>query len=208
MSVHESRYQREPGYAERYRDRRFQTGSGSGTDYKERLALASLIEQASYPPGPWLDAPCGAGRLSDELPAQPILVDRDPSMVFAADNAKTRVCASVHSLPFRDATFSGVLCMRLLQHIATPVERTTILRELARVSRGPIVVSFFDSCSLQHLRRTLRPLLGKRKSQRHAVNRRRFEQEVAAAGLQIISMSALARFIGEQTLVLCQHATK
>lgn len=201
--MQESPYNREPGYAERYRDRRFQTGTGSRTDVRERKAIARLLRNATIPNGLWLDAPCGAGRLSLEVPGKAVLVDRDPNMVVAADNHTLRACASVHALPFGDDSFAGVLCMRLLQHIATPDERITILRELARVSRGPIVVSFFDACSLQHLRRRLRPLLGKRRSGRFALSRRSFGKELATSGLEMHSMRALARFVGEQTIVLC-----
>lgn len=201
--MQESRYDRESGYAERYRDRRFQTGTGSRTDVRERKAIASLLRRATIPDGIWLDAPCGAGRLSLELPGKAILVDRDPNMVVAADDHMLRACASVHALPFENDAFAGVLCMRLLQHIATPDERITILRELARVSRGPIVVSFFDACSLQHLRRRLRPLMGKRRSGRFAVSRRSFREELALSGLRMHGMRALARFVGEQTIVLC-----
>lgn len=205
--MQESPYNREPGYAERYRDRRFQTGTGSRTDVRERKAIASLLRNATIPNGLWLDAPCGAGRLSLEVPGKAVLVDRDPNMVVAADNHTLRACASVHALPFGDDSFAGVLCMRLLQHIATPDERITILRELARVSRGPIVVSFFDACSLQHLRRRLRPLLGKRRSGRFALSRRSFGKELATSGLEMHSMRALARFVGEQTIVLCSPKT-
>lgn len=205
--MQESPYNREPGYAERYRDRRFQTGTGSRTDVRERKAIARLLRNATIPNGLWLDAPCGAGRLSLEVPGKAVLVDRDPNMVVAADNHTLRACASVHALPFGDDSFAGVLCMRLLQHIATPDERITILRELARVSRGPIVVSFFDACSLQHLRRRLRPLLGKRRSGRFALSRRSFGKELATSGLEMHSMRALARFVGEQTIVLCSPKT-
>jgi ubiquinone/menaquinone biosynthesis C-methylase UbiE len=200
--LHESSYEREPGYAERYRDKRFRTGSGSGTDKRERKAIASLLSITAISKGTWLDAPCGAGRLSDELPGPTVLVDRDPNMVVAAGDARPRACASVHKLPFGDGTFSGALCMRLLQHIATPAERITILRELARVTNGPIVLSFFDSHSLQHVRRRLRPLLGKRRSGRFAVSRKDFRQELRDAGLEVIAMRSLLRFVGEQTLVL------
>ncbi len=203
--MQESSYEREPGYAERYRDQRFRTGSGSGTDRRERAAIAALLRRTPSTDGFWLDAPCGAGRLSDELPGPAVLADRDPNMVVAAGDGRPRVCASVHALPFADGAFAGVLCMRLLQHIATPAERTTILRELARVTAGPIVVSFFDSCSLQHFRRRLRPVLGKRRSGRFAVSRRGFRQELADAGLELLAMRSLARFVGEQTLVLARR---
>jgi len=202
--VQESRYEREPGYALRYRDRRFRTGTGAGTDRRERRALAALLRQAEFGDGPWLDAPCGAGRLSEALPAAAVLVDRDPAMVAAVELPLPRACASVHALPFADRSFAGALCMRLLQHIATPVERIDILRELRRVTRGPIVVSFFDACSLQHLRRRLRPVFGRRRSGRHAVRRDAFADELRRAGLAPVAMRALRRYLGEQTLVLCR----
>lgn len=202
----ESPYDREPGYARRYRDERFRAGSGPATDRRERAALSALLASTSWPPGPWLDAPCGAGRMSAELPGPVVQVDRDPAMVVACGPGRPRACASVHALPFADATFRGALCHRLLQHIATPVERITILRELARVTQGPIVVSFFDANCLQHLRRRVRRLFGKPRSGRTAVSRRAFAAELQAAGLRIVAVRALRRFVAEQTLVLCTRA--
>ena len=199
----ETPYVREAGYSERYRDQRFRSGSGVVTDHRERRALRALLATATAPAGPWLDAPCGAGRMSDELPGATIQVDRDPAMVAACGPGRPRACASVHALPFRDGTFAGALSHRLLQHIPTPVERITILRELARVTRGPIVVSFFDACSLQHLRRRLRRRFGKTRSGRSAVARGRFLAEVRSAGLQVLAVRSLRRFVAEQTLVLC-----
>lgn len=204
----ETPYSREPGYAERYRDRRFATGSGSSTDRRERAALRALLTLTTPGGGPWLDAPCGAGRMSGELPGPVIQVDRDPAMVRACGPEWPRACASVHALPFADATFGGALCHRLLQHIPTPVERITILRELARVTRGPIVVSFFDACSAQHMRRQLRRRLGKPRSGRCAVRRRDMVAEMAAAGLRPLAFRALRRFVAEQTLVLCVPSGK
>lgn len=205
-TVAETPYRREPGYAERYRDRRFRSGSGPATDRRERAVLRRLLARARFDAGPWLDAPSGAGRMSGELPGPVVLVDRDPAMVRAAPPDSARACASVHALPFADGVFAGALCHRLLQHIPTAVERIDILRELARTTRGPIVVSFFDACSMQHLRRLLRRRLGKVRSGRSAVTRPRFRAELRAAGLEVVAIVALRRFLAEQTLVLCRRA--
>jgi SAM-dependent methyltransferase len=202
--VAETPYVRERDYARRYRDRRFASGSGPATDRRERAVLRALLALRPLPAGPWLDVPCGAGRLSGELPGRAVQVDRDPAMVAACPPGHARACASVHALPFADGAFSGALCHRLLQHIPTAVERVAILRELARVTAGPIVVSFFDRCSLQHLRRTLRRCFGKPRSGRTAVARASFLREVHAAGLRPVAVRALRRFVAEQTLVLCE----
>jgi SAM-dependent methyltransferase len=203
--VRETPYEREAGYALRYRDRRFRTASGPRTDARERKALRRLLAGAPSGPGLWLDAPCGAGRLTAELPAPAVLVDRDPAMVAAAPGTAPRVCASVHALPFADDAFAGALCHRLLQHIPTADERIAILRELARVCRGPIVLSFFDAVSLQHLRRQLRRRLGKSCSGRSAVARPALRRELARAGLRPLAFAALRRFLSDQTLVLCRR---
>lgn len=202
--VSETPYRREHGYALRYRDQRFCTGSGARTDRREREALRELLALERAPTGPWLDAPAGAGRLSDELPGPTVQLDRDHAMLRAAPGGRARVCASVHALPFADGAFAGALCHRLLQHIPTAAERIDILRELARVCRGPIVVSFFDACSLQHARRLLRRWTGKARSGRGAVRRGAFLAECRAAGLQPIAVRALRRFVAEQSLVLCR----
>lgn len=201
----ETPYRREPGYAQRYRDQRFAAGSGSGhgTDRRERAALRELLRLAPTTSGAWLDAPSGAGRMSAELPGPVVQVDRDTAMLRASPMPSPRVCGSVHALPFADGCFAGTLCHRLLQHIPTAVERIDILRELARVTCGPIVVSFFDATSLQHLRRRLRRLFGKPRSGRSAVARWAFLAELRQAGLQPVAVRALRRFVAEQTLVLC-----
>ena len=141
--------------------------------------------------------------MSDELPGPAVLVDRDPEMVAAAPGGLPRICASVHALPFADGSFAGALCHRLLQHIPTTDERIAILRELARVTRGPIVVSLFDAFSLQHVRRTLRRRLGKQRSGRCAVSRGAFRRDLNAAGLRLVAVDSLRRFVSEQTLALC-----
>jgi SAM-dependent methyltransferase len=202
--LRETDYHREPGYAERYRDRRFTTGSGGHTHEREARAIHELIARCSpaRPARPWLDVPSGAGRLSPLLPGPVVLVDRDLSMVRAAPGEHRRVCASIHRLPFAEGSFSGALCMRLLHHIGSSEERRRILRELHRVTDGPVVVSFFHSLSVQHGRRVLGRLLGRRHTGRCAVTWRVFRRDIEAAGFTPVATRPLARFVSEQWLVL------
>lgn len=204
--MHETPYRREPGYAERYRDARFATGHGAGTDRRERRALRRLLARAPGTSGLWLDVPSGAGRMTAELPGPAVQVDRDPAMVKACSGDRPRVCASANALPFVADTFGGALCHRLLQHIPTAAERIAILAELKRVTRGPIIVSFFDAFSLQHARRLVRRATGKNRSGRGAVSRANLRRELQAAGLQALAFAPLCRFVAEQTLVLCVRA--
>ncbi|GAB4150421.1 MAG: hypothetical protein Fur0037_18950 [Planctomycetota bacterium] len=198
----ETPYRREPGYAERYRDRRFATRHGPGTDRRERRAIRTLLARIPDKEGPWLDVPSGAGRLSEELPGPAVLVDRDRSMLAACRTRGRSVCASALALPFPDGAFHGALCMRLLQHIPSRTERVRILAELRRVARGPLIVSFFDAATVQHVRRVLRRATGKPVSGRCAITRAAFADEVAESGSELACMIALRRFVSEQTLAL------
>lgn len=197
-------YRREPGYAERYRDQRFVTGHGRRTDDRERRAVRSLLRTAGAGPGPWLDVPSGAGRMSDELPGPVVQVDRDPQMLAAIVAGRPRACGCATALPFADKSFRGALCCRLLQHLPSPAERTAVLAELRRVCRDCVVVSFFDAHSLLHLRRVVRRALGKNRSGRGAIGRAQFVREAAAAGLRTVRMVSLGRFVAEQTFALLQ----
>jgi hypothetical protein len=202
----ETAYVRESGYAERYRDARFRTGSGPRTDRRERRAIAKLLRGIRTSEGPWIDVPCGAGRLSDLLPGPVVQVDRDPAMVRAVQaDGTTRICASAHALPFADGTFAGALCMRLFQHLPHGEERVQVLSELRRVTRGPIVLSFFHATSVQHVRRVVsRRLRRKPVSGRSAVTLRRFFAEMSRAGLRPVRCAPLLPFLSDQWVVLAE----
>lgn len=183
---------------------RFQSGSGRRTHRREVRAIAQLIGTVATSGGPWLDLACGAGRLSAMLPQPVLQVDRDLGMLQACPVGHHRVCARALELPFDDKTFKGALCMRLLQHIARPEERRAILRELARVTDGPILVSFFNSFSLQHGRRVISTLLGKPRSGRGAISITQFAQDLDSAGLRAVKSLSLCPLISEQRLVLAR----
>ena len=211
MDCPETPYLREAGYAERYRDQRFGTGTGVGTHRREVRALQALL--AALPAdadttAPWLDVPAGAGRLTGLLPASASAVqaDRNLSMLKAAGPGHRRICASAQLLPFADRSFAGVLCMRLLHHVPGAEERIRILRELGRVSRGPVVLSFFHAVSLQHLRRGLgRRRWGRRPSRRVAIRLGMLVDELHAAGLAVVKTQPLRRFVSEQWLLLLRR---
>jgi ubiquinone/menaquinone biosynthesis C-methylase UbiE len=201
----ETAYRRAPGYAQHYQQERFSTGSGKGTLARERRALQALLNRAAAGPGSWLDMPCGTGRLSGMLPQPTVLVDRDMAMLQLCSPDSARLRARALALPFADDSFAGALCMRLLHHIPEQEERSAILRELGRVTNGPIIVSFFHSFSLQHGRRVLARLFGKPRSGRSAISLSQFARDLQRANLQQVASHALNPFISEQRLVLLKR---
>lgn len=205
MNARETPYRRGPGYPEHYRDWRFAAGAGLRTHRRESRALGSLLARVPEAAGPWLDMPAGTGRLSGLLPGSAVRVDRDPAMLAAGTGNGPRVCAAASRLPFTDGAFAGALCMRLMHHLADRDERIAILAELRRVSRGPVLVSYFEALSLQHLRRVLTRALGRPRSGRCAVTWRRFRSDLLTAGLTPIARRHLRPLVSEQCLVLARR---
>lgn len=200
-----TRWDREPGYALRYRDRRFTEASGARTDRRERAALCRLLRGLEIGAGPWLDVPSGAGRMSELLPGPVVQVDLDPAMLQAAPGERPRARARAHALPFADDSFAGALCHRLIHHLPGSDERVQVLAELARVSRGPVVFSFFHATSLQHARRLIRRRTGKPRSGRGAVRLRTLLRDLERAGLRLEAAAPLLPFLSEQWLVRCRR---
>jgi hypothetical protein len=66
--------------------------------------------------------------------------------------------ASGFHIPLRDASVEGTVCVRLNHHLPTEAERERLVRELLRVSKRFLIMSFFDYYSLKNsLRRLRRP---------------------------------------------------
>ena len=196
-------WSRPDGYAKAYAEARFTTGTGTRTDRRERRILQRLVRLVDVGPGPWLDVPSGAGRLSGLLPGPVIRCDRDEAMLEACGSGP-RVRASALALPFRDRSFRGALCFRLLHHLPETEQRLQVLRELRRVSDGPLIFSFFHSASIQHVRRVVRRRFGKKRSSRGGISWRRLLVELQEAGYRVKAAHGLAPLVSEQWIVLAE----
>lgn len=97
-------------------------------------------------PQTFLDAGCGEGFVSN------ILIERFPglemsaldfnpsSVALAKERNPTADCrvSSIYEVPWEDNSFDAVGCFEVMEHLYEP---TDALRELARVSRGHLVLS-------------------------------------------------------------------
>lgn len=114
------------------------------------------ILAAWLPGGPILDAGCGTGHLSDRLSgAARTIYGLDLSSRMLRMGSNPRILqASIESIPFQDAYFSGAYAMRVFPHLRDP---EAALSELARVVRpgGVIVLDVYNPLSLRTLIRHL-----------------------------------------------------
>ena len=150
-----------------------------------------------------LDVPCGTGRLAPMLRGvAKRLVSADvarPMLLQArqtAPSGEVHIQADLRALPFDDASFDLVVCCRVLHHQNTTEELAAIARELARVSRGWIIASFWDHASLP----ALRTRLGLKPSEtRRAVRRALVRRIVENNGARVVSFRCALRWISQQT---------
>ena len=112
----------------------------------DRFHGVVLDEAERLKPSNFLDAGCGEGFVAE------LLLERMPSLVLtgfdfnpesvemakAKNPSATFVTASIFEVPFPDRSFDLVGCFEVLEHQHDPA---SALHELARVSRGSIIIS-------------------------------------------------------------------
>jgi len=150
--------------ADAYEDKRF-SGGGRLIDRRERTAVIDALE-----PGPGdriLEVACGTGRFTVALAERGASVTgvdvSTPMLERAQAKARASDLATQPSflrgdagrLPFADETFDAVLAMRFFHLADEPIR---FLRELRRVSRGPVVFDTFRRYSSRSIYNWLLPM--------------------------------------------------
>ena len=206
-----------PGCAEHYARSRFKSRRAAGRDLEcvrdllDELAGPGRIERL-------LDVPCGSGRLSRELAARarryvgadasrPMLREAAPAFAELAQPALA-IEARAPDLPFLDASFDVIVACRFLHHLHDEQALARTIAELARVSRGLVIASFWDASSLPQWRRNLGLKRGEGPRGRVAVSRERIRACFLAAGAEVVAWRATLRFVSQQTFVAARVRTR
>jgi SAM-dependent methyltransferase len=142
---------------------------------REVFCVAAALRRCGHGMRRVLDVPCGTGKLSAllcshagellvgcDISAEMLSIARDPN----ARAGKKKVLfarADATALPYPDASFDCVVCLRLLHRIPPPI-RLAIVKELARVSSHYLIVSFARETTWQKFRMRIRRFLTKSES--------------------------------------------
>ncbi len=118
-----------------------------------------------------LELPCGGGRITPALAdATDLVIEADIAIgqirygraTSTLATPRAWMTASAFHIPLRDSAVDGTICIRLAHHLPTPAERERLFRELMRVSKTFVIVTFFDHHSLKNFTRRLRHPLGRK----------------------------------------------
>ena len=141
-----TRYQAE-NVAEVYETQRFRSLRGRLVNWLEKTAAIQMLEGLPKE-SLILDAPVGTGRISAALEQtgwHVIGVDISASMLQQAQQRHAArlglVQADIERLPFMNNAVDAVVSYRLMAHLPGPV-RQTALREMARVTQGPLIINY------------------------------------------------------------------
>lgn len=197
--------------AEKY-SKRFEKGAHKTIDRREQAAVWKIFSTLDHC-RTVLDVPSGAGRFAAAL-AQGKRKVYESDVAFeilecARKRAKSKEVAAqfvqgdASKLPFRNGGVDCVFCNRLLHHILSPDERLVFLRELYRVSRRYVVISFFDYHSFGFVRRTLKALKGRKPKYAQEPTFEQFQAELTKANLKILTVVPTGPvWVAEKYLVL------
>ncbi|TAJ15965.1 MAG: class I SAM-dependent methyltransferase [Planctomycetota bacterium] len=193
-----------------YADARFKRPLHASRDPRAVRALLCAsgvaLERASV-----LDVGSGTGRLSAgirALGARWTGVDAAREMLAAAARdadagAGTRlVCGDLALLPFADRSFDVVVCCRVLHHLHDERQLELAARELLRVARTAVVLSFWDRASWPALRTRLGWKRAEGPLGRVSRSRASIARAFALAGGRVARYRARPRWLDQQTFAL------
>ena len=148
--------------AKNYDKRRFRSRRMKRVDERERAFAGVAFKMAGESPD-ILDVPCGNGRFYHIFSKAHHLtmVDYSEDMLkackekYGEGNGVRFVQADIASLPLEDGFVDMSFCMRLFHHMKTDEIRLAALRELTRVSRKYVALSFYNRDCLRYFRKRL-----------------------------------------------------
>ncbi len=197
---YESRFQNQSN-AQDYRDR-FERPTHRHINRREQRALSKILCQLE--PSQLksiLDMPSGAGRFLPTLlhPGRTIIeIDVSHEMLQLSSERISGqsnganlywLQGDAFKLPLADASIDCIFCNRLLHHFRTTEQRLKILRELHRVSRRYVIVSFFDYHRFGKLRMLLKKLRGRNPDYSGHPTKPAFDAEVVQGGFKTVSIT-------------------
>jgi SAM-dependent methyltransferase len=153
----------------------------------------------------FLDAPCGAGRATIMLAeegheATGIDLGRG-ALEVAREQATARrseaqfLRADVQNMPFEDARFDAVLCFRLYHHFPVDEVRERTVRELCRVARRYVLISYLSPYAYTSLRRELLRRLGIGRSAQYPTRLAGLRERFARHGFRLVADIPRQRFV-------------
>jgi len=201
---------------EDYERRRYRGLDQRLVDRREKQILQKILGMIEKKKGFILDAPCGYGRFSLLLLQRGLKLTSSDYSFYMVKRTKEKsgytgmpwgvVADLKRGLPFKKDAFDFILSMRFFHHVHQGAERTSILKEYARISRGWLILSYYQMNWLHLLQRKLRRKIKKTKTRIKMISRSEFKDEIRESGFQAVRVFPLFRGIHAHHLALLRKS--
>jgi len=161
-----------------------------------------------------LDVPCGYGRFSELLLKRSFnLTSADISfpMVLATrryapftNSNHHFLVGDIKHLPLKENSFDCIITIRLFQHILNSSIRCQILKELHRVAKKIVIISFYRYNILHSIERWIRCRTKNIKKRIIILPLNDFVKELNSVGFKVLNLFPVMRYLHAHNIVLLQ----
>ncbi|OGD25847.1 MAG: hypothetical protein A2Y56_08150 [Candidatus Aminicenantes bacterium RBG_13_63_10] len=195
-------------------ERRRYRGLDQRLVHRREVRILRDFLRAAQPirPARVLDMPCGYGRftrLFEEDGTRTVAGDFSPAMVEKARSRPGQpppplgvVTDAKRGLPFLDGAFGLVFSVRFFHHLREAEHRRAVMSELARVSSGWAVISYYRLNILHRWQRALRRAVKRSRTRISMIAASEFREEAERAGFRVVKSRALIPGLHAQRFVL------
>lgn len=106
-----------------------------GLHKEEQLEKLKIVSKYFKPEAIMLDLGCGTGIAMDYFDVDSVGID--PSLELLKLGKGNRVCCYAENLPFKDDSFSSMICLTAVHHMDVDV----VIKEVKRVCKGSVCFS-------------------------------------------------------------------
>jgi len=201
---------------ENYRTTRYKGIDQQIVNKRETKILEKILVSLSDRSVSILDVPCGYGRFSELLLRKSLnLTSADISLPMVMAARKYSVASSsnhhflvgdIRNLPLKDNTFDYVITIRLLQHMLNASIRRQVLRELHRVAKKMVILSFYRYNFLHSIERWIRCQIKNVDKRISMLNLDDFSKELNSTGFVVLRLFPVLKYFHAHTIALLQKA--
>jgi len=197
---------------EEYRKTRYKGIDQKIISRRERNIVGKILKRLNEKCISILDVPCGYGRFSELFLKRSLSltsIDISLPMVLTNREHSPRTSSGHHflvgdirHLPLKDGSFDCIVTIRLFQHIHEPSIRIQILKEIYRVARRIVVVSFYRYNLLHSAERWVRCWIRNEGKKISMLPLNDFRKEVNSAGFKVLNLFPVIRCFHAQNIFL------
>jgi ubiquinone/menaquinone biosynthesis C-methylase UbiE len=198
------------GGSAEYEETRYKHLDQRIVNYLEHRLIDKLLAASGTAGKSILNVPCGFGRFSqilDRRYSQICCFDFQPEILGLAMRRHSAastfgVNGTIRQLPFADGSFDMVMSIRFFHHYFEDEDRLNMLRELQRVTRKSLLITYYKRNFLHELTRRI----NKMDDRIQMLDRSSFLMELAAAGLRPVMERSPLSFLHAQRFLLLEKA--